>query len=257
MPCLSGFERYSRWVPLISLWLTKVYHCLHIRSPSEKEWNGSCRYFTDRVCSDDRGICSYLQSCQMSSESNIQSKSAIKSTNKRGTQTRKSAYNALFLYVVLLACYLSFLLSAKLYLTNTSEISFLVAKCASLFLICLNSSLNPIVYCWRYREIRQIIKSTMKRILRMDENMTWGCEVLRDKIWWERAIREGNWDELTFAKTSGNVTRDKWKMTKNDCADRRVPTWATVPETISGNISSLIVSNVANGLTVPKDQRKV
>ena len=35
---------------------------------------------------------------------------------------------------------------------------------------------------------------------------------------------EGNWDELTFAKTSGTVTRDKGKMTKNDRADRRVPT---------------------------------
>ena len=116
-----------------------------------------------------------------------------------------------------------------LYLTNTSEISFLVAKCASLFLICLSPSLNPIVYCWRYREIRQIVKSTMKKILRLDENMTWGCEVLRDEIWRERAILEGNWDELTFAKTSGTVTRDKGKMTKNDRADRRVPTWVTVP----------------------------
>ena len=118
-----------------------------------------------------------------------------------------------------------------LYLTNTSEISFLVAKCASLFLICLSPSLNPIVYCWRYREIRQIVKSTMKKILRLDENMTWGWNVLRDEIWWERAILEGNWDELTFAKTFGTVTRDKGKMTKNDRADGRLPTWVTIPET--------------------------
>ena len=144
-----------------------------------------------------------------------------------------------------------------LYLTNTSEISFLVAKCASLFLICLSPSLNPIVYCWRYREIRQIVKSTMKKILRLDENMTWGWNVLRDEIWWERAILEGNWDELTFAKTSGTVTRDKGKMTKNDRADGRLPTWVTVSEKNAGNISALIVSKVANGLAVPKDQGKV
>ena len=42
--------------------------------------------------------------------------------------------------------------------TNTSEISFLVARYASVFLICLNSSLSPIVYCWRHREIREIVK---------------------------------------------------------------------------------------------------
>ena len=61
---------------------------------------------------------------------------------------RKSAYNALFLYFVFLVCYLPYLPSVILYLTNTSEISFLIAKYASLFLICLNSSLNPIVYCY-------------------------------------------------------------------------------------------------------------
>ena len=37
---------------------------------------------------------------------------------------RKSAYNALFVYVVFLVCYLPFLPSTILYVTNTSEISF-------------------------------------------------------------------------------------------------------------------------------------
>ncbi|XP_073237403.1 melanocyte-stimulating hormone receptor-like [Porites lutea] len=67
---------------------------------------------------------------------------------------KKSAYNAIFVYLVFLACYLPLLPSTILYMTNTSEISFFVAYYASLFLIRLNSSLNPLVYCWRYREIR-------------------------------------------------------------------------------------------------------
>ena len=91
---------------------------------------------------------------------------------REALRQRKSAYNALFVYFVFLVCCLPFLPSVILYLINTSEISFLIAKCASLFLICLNSSLNPIVYCWRYREIRQIVNSTMKKILHLDENMT-------------------------------------------------------------------------------------
>ena len=85
---------------------------------------------------------------------------------------RKSAYNASFFYVAFLFCYLPFLPSAVLYLTNISEVSFLVAHWTSIFMICLNSSLNPLVYCWRYREIREIVKSTVKKIFRMDENMT-------------------------------------------------------------------------------------
>ena len=85
---------------------------------------------------------------------------------------RKSAYNAIFVYLVFLACYLPLLPSATLYIINTSEISFIVANYASIFLINLNSSLNPLVYCWRYREIRQSVKSTVKKLFRMNENVT-------------------------------------------------------------------------------------
>ena len=85
---------------------------------------------------------------------------------------KKSAYNAIFVYLVFLACYLPFLLSTILYFTNTSDISLVVAQWASGFLLFLNSALNPLVYCWRYREIRQIVKRTIKQIFRMNENMT-------------------------------------------------------------------------------------
>ena len=85
---------------------------------------------------------------------------------------RKSAYNSLFVSVVFLACYLPFLPCTILYSTNTSEISFLVAHFATIFLIYLNSSLNPFVYCWRYPEIRQSVKRTVKQIFHMNENMS-------------------------------------------------------------------------------------
>ena len=85
---------------------------------------------------------------------------------------RKSAYNALFVYVVFLVCYVPFLPRTILYVTNTSKISFLVAQFATIFLICLNSSLNPLVYCWRYREIREIVKKAIAKIFRTDENLT-------------------------------------------------------------------------------------
>ena len=85
---------------------------------------------------------------------------------------RKSAYNSLFVSVVFLACYLPFLPSTILYSTNTSEISFLVAHFASIFLIYLNSSLNPFIYCWRYPEIRQSVKGTVKQIFHMNEKMS-------------------------------------------------------------------------------------
>ena len=83
---------------------------------------------------------------------------------------KKSAYNALFVYFVFLACYLPLVPSIILLQTNSSKISFMIAYHASIFLFQLNSSLNPLVYCWRYREIREIVKSTVKKIIRQNEH---------------------------------------------------------------------------------------
>ena len=53
--------------------------------------------------------------------------------------------------------------------TINSGISSLAASYATFFLLLLNSSLNPIVYCWRYREIREIMKNTVKKIFHITE----------------------------------------------------------------------------------------
>ena len=106
-------------------------------------------------------------------QNQIHSQNQLQNAQTREThRQRKSAYNSLFVSVVFLACYFPSFPCTILYETNTSDISFLVAKLASVFLICLNSSLNPIVYCWRYREIRQSVKSTLKKLFHMNENMS-------------------------------------------------------------------------------------
>ena len=65
---------------------------------------------------------------------------------------KKSAYTSLFVYLVFLACYLPFTTSQILYVSNSLRISFWMSRSASIFLVHLNSSFNPLVYCWRYRE---------------------------------------------------------------------------------------------------------
>ena len=85
---------------------------------------------------------------------------------------KKSAYNAFFMYLVFLACYFPFHTSQILYVINSLRISYLMARQVTLFKVLFNFSLNSLVYCWRYREIRQIMKSTMKKIFRMNEEKT-------------------------------------------------------------------------------------
>ena len=83
---------------------------------------------------------------------------------------KKSAFNALYFYVIFVACYLPHFSSGILLISDSAQSSVWLAMHATLFFVLLNSSLNPVVYCWRYREIRQIVKSTVKKTFRITEN---------------------------------------------------------------------------------------
>ena len=85
---------------------------------------------------------------------------------------KKSAFNSLFVYVVFLVCFLPHLCSLMFLINNSLEISLLLVEQVSRFLVFLNSSLNPLVYCWRYREIREIVKNTVKKIFRINDTGT-------------------------------------------------------------------------------------
>ena len=78
---------------------------------------------------------------------------------------RKSAINALIVYIVFLACYVPYFCCTILLMVDKLRPSFLAGYQISLFLLLLNSSINPLVYCWRYREIRHISKNVVKGIL--------------------------------------------------------------------------------------------
>ena len=79
---------------------------------------------------------------------------------------RKAVYSALLVQVTLLICYLPFViiealtdlksvkLSSSVYLTKTFSFSF----------VFLNSSLNPFLYCWKIKEVRQAVKDTIRQI---------------------------------------------------------------------------------------------
>ena len=156
--------------------VNKLRLCLPTYFSSERNCNGNCSYFRFRICSDNLGVCSYLQSCQISSESDLPSKSASKA--REAHKQRKSAYNSLFISVVFVACYLPFLPNTMLYWKNASEISLLVAHFASTFLMYLNSSLNRFIYC--------IIRDSPKRKKHIKANISHEREhVIRKelKLW--------------------------------------------------------------------------
>ena len=84
---------------------------------------------------------------------------------------KKSVVNASVVYVVFLVCYVPHLFCAIALMNDEFRLSYRVANHVSVFLIFLNSSLNPLVYCWRYKEIRNHLKRTLKQILRINSTI--------------------------------------------------------------------------------------
>ena len=78
---------------------------------------------------------------------------------------RKSALNVVYIYIVFAACYIPRLCStfAEAITGNPSVLTLF-----AIFLVFFNSSLNPLVYCWRLREVRQIMKDTLKKFFRLE-----------------------------------------------------------------------------------------
>lgn len=79
-------------------------------------------------------------------------------------RVKKSALNAFYVYIISLVCFTPNLIAGILLEINNSRLPTLVAYNASAVFILFNSSLNPLVYCWRYREVRDIVKNTVKKI---------------------------------------------------------------------------------------------
>ena len=82
---------------------------------------------------------------------------------------REAVSSALWVQVILVACYLPFvvdgIVSRVMPLQSELSLSYYLAKLCTITLVYSNSSLNPILYCWKIREVRQAVKDTVKQVL--------------------------------------------------------------------------------------------
>ena len=77
---------------------------------------------------------------------------------------RKTVSSALWVQMTLLACYLPFsIVTARIVMTDLITPSLDFAWDLTVSLVFLNSSLNPILYCWKIREVRQAVKDTIRQ----------------------------------------------------------------------------------------------
>ena len=77
---------------------------------------------------------------------------------------RKAVSSALWLQLTLVACYLPQGIAMTLIANSVLSASVLLAYQYTVTLVYLNSSLNPILYCWKIDEVRQAVKHTIRQM---------------------------------------------------------------------------------------------
>ena len=76
---------------------------------------------------------------------------------------RKTVSSALLVQITLVACYLPYPIVYILAVSRL-RIKFLgLVSEAAIFLMMVNSSINPFLYCWKMREVRQAVKDTIRQ----------------------------------------------------------------------------------------------
>ena len=78
---------------------------------------------------------------------------------------KKAVSAAIWLQLTLVACYLPYGVATALVTNGGQSLSFSYAWNYAVTLVFLNSSLNPILFCWKMEEVRQAVKETIRQVL--------------------------------------------------------------------------------------------
>jgi len=78
---------------------------------------------------------------------------------------QKAVFSALWLQLTMVACYLPCGILTALCAKSGLSTSLYLAGIYAATLVYLNSSLNPILYCWKIDEVRQAVKDTIRHVL--------------------------------------------------------------------------------------------
>lgn len=87
------------------------------------------------------------------------------STSASSTRQYKSTVStALWVYCVLLMCSLPYMIVAALWAVYGGSDAILIAHAYAITLLYFNSVLNPILYCWKIRQVRQAVREFFSRV---------------------------------------------------------------------------------------------
>ena len=91
---------------------------------------------------------------------------ALQRSDKRKismVRLKKSAINSFIFYVFIILCYLPMLISLSLYTISRDDWTTMWNFADTV--VFMNSSINPILYCWRLRELRTAVSKVAKQVV--------------------------------------------------------------------------------------------
>ena len=74
---------------------------------------------------------------------------------------KKTVLSALWVHITLVACNLPYAVVTTVKTVRGNTPSLFVVEAFAATLVFLNSSLNPVLYCWKIKEVRQAVKQTL------------------------------------------------------------------------------------------------
>ena len=102
-----------------------------------------------------------LRHNQIHAQANVNQEQPSQTVQLNIARYKKTVSSALWVQVALVVCYLPFGIVEVLHLQKGVKADIMVARFYSGTLVFLNSSWNPILYCWKIREVRQAVKDTL------------------------------------------------------------------------------------------------
>ena len=75
---------------------------------------------------------------------------------------KKTVFNALWVHLTLMTCYVPFAVVTTVIAIRGLRTSLFLAEGIAVSFVYLNSSMNPVLYCWKIKEVRQAVKETVR-----------------------------------------------------------------------------------------------
>ena len=155
---------------VIAIWLVAIVATMmYFWDPRITSWYGSIGIFVclTSSCVAYTKIFLKLRHHQTQVLSEIPQQRRTQAAQMNVTRFKRAVNGALWLQLSLIACYLPFgIADGVMTHGKRSSLTYITREFA-LTLLFFNSLLNPILYCWKMKEVRGAVKDTLRRIFHL------------------------------------------------------------------------------------------